>query len=295
MVESHTNFRNEVMFGFWPEAKTISWSAGRIEPLQNHQEIVDRVLSSPKVQSGWYEPGGGAFFLDSTHVARLNRSVFDDQGANFIIALVGMLHGLRLQREKWQHLKRTPVETRKLCDFLASKPEVEKTIQIATIFWQQAKPEVRNIAFGALHWHLFAQTYQHDFEKFNAQYTALDACYALAQKSLDGFLKVDKHTDRTRMMCWQLGVPVPAWASPDKSKVVAVARCRNALVHEAIFADQPIGFAVSSDCHDMMEQLNGLVARLFLRLIGVENEYTRSECTTAQTIGFTFPMSQANP
>lgn len=28
MAENFTSFRNEVLFGFWPEEKTLSWSAG---------------------------------------------------------------------------------------------------------------------------------------------------------------------------------------------------------------------------------------------------------------------------
>lgn len=323
MAENCTSFRNEVMFGFWPEAETLSWSAGRIEPLSNHQEIVYRVLSSAHVQSGWYESGDGAFTLASTHVAQLDDNVFDDQGADFIVALVGILRGLRLQREEWQHLRRTPVVVKKLCDFRADCEEMEKAIDIASVFWSQAKPEVKNLAFGALHWHLFAQTYKHDFEKFNAQYMALDACHKLAMESFPGFIKAKLHANRASEMCSQLGIPEPQWARTlDGQTTSFLAERRNALAHEAMYGGKPIGFSCPQDllfddngacviekipgedgkgkyrqktrsASEMTLELQGLVARLFLRLIGVENEYTQSECTTAQTIGFSFPVSPA--
>lgn len=284
----------ETNFGFWPEEWTLNWSGGCIKPLADHQQIVSRLKSESEVEEVWYDAGERTFSLPSTHIAKLDDSFFDNHGADFVILLTGMLRGLRLQREGWQNLKRTPVVALKLCDFYADRSEMEKALGIATDFWKQANHEVRKIAFGVLHWHLFAQTYRLDFERFNGQYTALDTCHALAQKSFPGFLEAKTHADRTRMMCWQLGVPVPDWANSvvtpsNSSKAqVRVAVCRNALVHEAMFADQPIGFAASTQCHSMMLELNGLVARIFLRLIGVDNEYTRSGCQSAQRVGFAF-------
>lgn len=102
--------------------------------MPNYQEIVGRILSSPKVRSGWYESGDQTFSFESTHVAKLDGNVFDEKGADFIISLVGMLRGLRLQREGWQHLRRTPVAAEKLCDFHADYKQMEKAIEIATTF-----------------------------------------------------------------------------------------------------------------------------------------------------------------
>jgi hypothetical protein len=67
-----------------------------------------------------------------------------------------------------------------------------------------------------------------------------------------------------------------------------VAERRNALVHQALYAGQPIGFAFPEEHAEMELELTGLVARLFLRLLGIDNEYTRSSCTEMQTIGFSF-------
>jgi hypothetical protein len=83
-------------------------------------------------------------------------------------------------------------------------------------------------------------------------------------------------------------VPTPSWAIPTGGKTCALAERRNALVHEAMYGGEPVGFTHPAEDKGMELELTGLVARLLLRLLGIENEYTRSACTTYQTIGFSF-------
>ncbi len=69
-------------------------------------------------------------------------------------------------------------------------------------------------------------------------------------------------------------------------KTCALSERRNALTHEAMYGGQPVGFTHPTDHKGMEYELTLLIARLLLRLLGIENEYTRSPRTYYQTIGF---------
>lgn len=298
-----------VRFGFLPEPTVLEWSAGRVEPLPEYENIVHEIQGHPRVYGDWCYPplspvnrNGGegkeppsmpavVFALPATHQLVLGDAAWSDENANFFIALFGMLKGLRLQREEWQHFYKAPVKPGTLCDFVAHDREIAQALEAATQFWT-AYPDadVRSLAFGALHWHLFAQLYEHEFERFNAQYMAMDACWKLAQKSVarcpqGKFL----HAERPGKLCELLGIPAPNWAIiPKGEKSCPLSERRNALIHEAMYGGHPVGFAYPEEHKGMALELTGFVARVLLRLFGIKNEYTRSPCTTRQTIGFSF-------
>lgn len=233
------------------------------------------------------------FSLPETHQIHLTASTATDDEANFMIALFGMLKGQRLQRPEWQHFYKTPVAS-KLNDFDASDDQITKTLDIAAEFWRRhTSVEVRKLAFGALHWHLFAQLYEQQFERFNAQYMALDACAELALAiTFPGYPgRRPPHSTRASTLCDCTGVPKPAWVDPqDAETSCALAQRRNDLAHEAMYGGQPVGFSFPTTHANMELELTGLVARNFLRLMGVQNEYTQSTCTTRAMHGFSFPV-----
>lgn len=296
---------NPVEFGFLANATTITWQAGAntIAPLAKHADVVAAMQREIYVHDGWFYPplrsvksGVNApliptgFALPATHQLHLSDTTADDEEANFMIALFGLLKGQRLQRPEWQHFYKAPVAS-KLNDFCATPAEISKTLDIATGFWRQHTPEVQKLAFGALHWHLFAQLYEQPFERFNAQYMALDACAKLALKiGLPGYSKHPTHSKRAAVLCNCLDVPKPVWVLPlDGQTECELARCRNELVHEAMYAGQPMGFANPKGHHQMVRELTGLVARIFLRLLGVQNVYTQSVCDECGMNSFGLP------
>jgi hypothetical protein len=227
------------------------------------------------------------FGLSPTHELTLVNSLAGSDAEDFFIALFGMLKGLRLQREGWQHFYRCPTMRGELCDFYADNGEIATTLDLAAGFWQQhTEASTRKLAFGAIHWHLFAQLYEHEFERFNAQYTAFDACWALAKRTLN--VDAKGHADRPRALATALDLLVPSWALPISAGLNAcsLSQRRNALVHEAMYAGEPIGFAHSQTERGMELELTGFVARAIFALLGVCNEYTRSPVDTRQIIGF---------
>ncbi len=298
----------EVRFGYLQEQTVVDWRDGTIYPLDNIASIIEQVRADANAYGGWFYPrttpalpdssettkepplAPKGFGLPATHRLSFKKHGWTDEGVNFVIALFGMMKGRRLQREEWQHFYKAPID-RKLCDFYATDREIAHALNKASDFWlAHTNSDIRKLAFGALHWHLFAQLYEHEFERFNAQYMALDACFKLAMKTWSGFpQKRLPHAERTSTLCSLTSVPIPAWANiftVGSKPVCDLSERRNALIHEAMYGDQPVGFTHPKDNPDMERELTGLVARIFLRLIGIDNEYTRSACTTRSDICF---------
>jgi len=297
---------NAVQFGFLKDASTITWERGasKIEPLSDQDEIVADLQREESLLDGWFYPPlrpvkssrdtplvAAGFALPATHQLQLSSETVSDEEANFTIALFGLLKGQRLQRPDWQHFYKAPVESR-LNDFLATDEEIERALDIATDFWRRHSPAVCKLAFGALHWHLFAQLYEHEFERFNAQYMALDACAELAFKIQFPRYPARRppHAIRASKLCSCTGVPKPTWVDATIGQTSCdLAQRRNALAHEAMYGGQPVGFAYPTDHPHMELELTGLVARIFLRLVGISNEYTKSPCTTGVVSAFGLP------
>lgn len=212
-----------------------------------------------------------------------------DDYANFIVLFFGKLKGMRLQPKGWRHFYKAPI-VRKLADFDPTDAQIIKTLDITSDTWkkysqQENGSEIVKQMFSALHWHLFAQLYEHGFERFNAQYMALDACANLATLMRFPGYPVEglSHSRRAKALCECTGVPEPIWIINGY-----LAKCRNDLVHEARYNGEPIGFANSQESTELMLELESFVAKVYLCLLGVRNEYTQSECTTTGVAGFCY-------
>lgn len=302
-----------ISFGFLDEPLSVTWRYGTINPLPNFEDIVTCFKESAGVYKGWIYPPikavdrlGAAekmawipatFSVPSSHILTLNTDA-DPAYSNFLIALFGFLNGRRLQREGWQHFYKAPI-SRQLCDFFPSRKSIDWALNQALTFCEQhnENPEVLKLAFGALHWHTFAQLYEHEFERFDAQYKALDACHRLTiltQKS-NGF-KESKHAMRAHEMCKHYEVEPPDWVLPVQNlqnrNSSQLADRRNALAHEALYGGEPLGFAHPADFGAMDLGLRSLVSRLLLSVLGIRNEYTKSSSTTRALISFEAPPAE---
>ena len=296
-----------IRFGFLNEPLSVTWHFGTIKPLPNFGELVSCFERSAGVYKGWVYPpikavdGQGAaakeawvpatFSVPSSHTLTPNANA-DATHSDFFIALFGFLHGRRLQREGWQHFYKAPL-SRQLCDFVVSRESIEWALNQAWAFCEQhsSNPEALKLAFGALHWHTFAQLYEHEFERFDAQYKALDACYKLTllTKKRSDFQEVS-HALRAYKMCEFYQVEPPEWVLPFNNKnSSALAERRNALAHEALYGGEPLGFAHPGDHGAMDLGLKSLVARILLSSLGIKNNYTQSSATTRSMSAFECP------
>ncbi len=197
----------DLKFGFLREEDQINWSSGVIEPLPECRSTIAAIDASGRICDGWLypplvdaigEPPMGmphpkvhakVFELASTHRISVTSGPQETDYINFIIGLFGLLKGLKLVPEGWFHFYRVPTQCCKLNDFRIDNLSIVKTLELGTEFWlHNNHPEVRQGIFGAIHWHLFGQLYEHPFEQFNAQYIVLDSCFAL-HKILHGSKK----------------------------------------------------------------------------------------------------------
>lgn len=298
---------SEVRFGFLCERVELSWKEGSVVPLPDFEKIVSRMQSSSGVFEGWIYPPCAAvrghagahasaafelsqYQLPSSHVLKLKTGV-NTERSDFFIAMLGFMKGLRVQREGWTHFYKTPLTSR-LSDFLADKEAIAWALDVASDFLtRNPSPDVLRMAFGALHWHLFSQLYEHEFERFDAQYKALDACYRLAVLTDSSFSEQGGHASRALRLCTHLHIHAPVWVQPltgVKGDCELSAR-RNALAHEAMYGGLALGFAHAGDSGAIELGLKSLVARIFLRVLGVDNEYARSSSTTRQMHLFAKP------
>jgi hypothetical protein len=226
------------------------------------------------------------FELASTHKLTIDNGPQDPDFANFIIALFGLMKGLRFVPEGWQHFYRVPLKCGALCDFLADNSSISKMLELATEFWKSNKlTEVRRGIFGAIHWHLFGQLYEHEFERFNAQYIVLDSCFALF-KSIIKLKKNLGHGERPSLMCTEYGLAVPSWAVKGLDEKYPIAKLRNQFFHEGLYGGSPIGFSHPTDIPSIELELTSFNARLILAILGVRNIYTKSSVDTHQRYGF---------
>ena len=125
------------------------------------------------------------------------------------------------------------------------------------------------------------------FERFVHLYIAIDACYALAA-ALHQPPRRLKHAKRIKWMCCQFSVVTPAWADPTAPGGAKVAAIRNDTLHEALFMDAPLGFAVhgGSTNQNLTLEMSALVCRLLVALIGGGGaDYVRSPVNTRQMHG----------
>jgi hypothetical protein len=303
MTDSSTSF------GFLIQETALEFSIGHLKPLANHADIVQRIRSHDRSYDSWFYPPllpvssvsneakvppeipTLSFRLPATHELTLNDPTADDKTAEFYIAVFGLLKGLRLQRDGWNHFYKCPTKSGELCDFIATDGEIIQTLNLAAAFWQKHQNlKIRTLMFGAIHWHLFAQLYPHAFEKFNAQYMALDACWKLARETSIVSGRSTNHALRPSGLAVALSLQTPSWAnaiSPSK-KECDLSRKRNELAHEALYGGVPIGFAASSEDYRLQLELKNFVARCIFGLLGVKNVYTQSPVDSRQIRGFNF-------
>lgn len=179
---------------------------------------------------------------------------------------------MRLTTTEAGLLDATPVERGKLVDFVLLGASLARAIELAESFWITNRGELRNAQrfIAAVH-ALFLAPYPQSlqFEELIHLYMAIDARYRLAN-SLRPLRKKHDHADRIAWVCDEFGSETPEWATQSAGGGVEVAAIRNYALHEALFMDTPLGFAVHRDGNggNLTLEMSALVGRLLVALIG---------------------------
>ena len=297
----------EQEFGFYPEPLGVDTGAIGIRPLPVLDEVVQEVLSSEQVDDGWIyvsrqetlnfmsgrireRPFSARVFgLPRTHTLELAKASGAEH-ATFHLWSLSFFLGMRLTATEAGFLDATPVKPGKLVDFLLLGGSLERAIDLADEFWMANRGEPRNAQrFAAAVHALFLGQYPQalQFERFIHLYTAIDACYALS-KALHSSNMRHRHAERIGWMCGELGVATPSWARTGGGGGSVVSALRNSALHEALFMNEPLGFAVhgGGTGENITLEMEALVCRLLVALIGGrDGSYLASPVNTRQRHG----------
>lgn len=290
-------------FGWLPI--NCAWRTASVEitPLNSFQQALGQVRTSGQIADGWFLPpilgptvgtsgpqvSAPTFRLPTTHLLRANPPYDTCQCIEFLIQVVGLANGYRLLPSNWQHFYKTPVVTGKATDLVCDAREVERVLVAAERFWlTHSRDDIRRAMFGAVHWRLFSPSYEHEFERFGAEYTVLDTCYWIHCQVNGLGRNVVSHALRAEFLCQAYGLPTPVWAVAHQGanrKSSSIADLRNEFVHEGRYGGQPLGFAHPNFVPSIDLQLANLNTRLILSLLGVSCAYVRSPVGTRSMIG----------
>lgn len=291
------------IFGYYPHPLDFCSGPVTISTLIDFDETVSDISNSETLDGDWIYPGaqlvqnlGGSirerpysarlFSMPMTH--RIEHDASDNQEhIDFHIWVLSFFVGMRLTSAPNGFIDSTPIKSGKLVDFVLLGGGIEAVPKLAETFWQSNRYDPARVKrwLAAIHTLFIGQNPQSlQFERFIYLYTALDACFALANVKK----KHVPHSERIDWMCQQYGMTTPSWAEPASSKSTQISAIRNPALHEGLFVNEPFGFAihgVGSNTNLTLE-MRTLVCRFLAILIGVtDSSYTQSQITSRQRHG----------
>lgn len=266
----------EYRFGYWTQSTEYAGKHVAIRPANSGSaESTDQWAQRGKTyfmphilaqDGGGFAPAG-RFELPVTHVLSMPGCVQDAELGEFMVLVLGFLHGLRFTIEGTGHLFPTPHLEGTLVDFRPKNREVIPCMETALKTWKELEAEKRKLLFGAIHWYLVSQSYPNQFERFNWQYSVLDNLYKLK------FGKGGAHGERPVKLAETYEVNLPTIFRDNFTKK-RNAKClvvlRNELVHEARWLERPLGYAVAQDGHDIIQALTYFNSQIILGALGIE-------------------------
>lgn len=230
------------------------------------------------------------FGLPKTHNLRHVAADSPDH-LEFLVWALGFFVGMRLTTTEAGFLDATPLRPRKLVDFVLSPREVAAALALAEQFWQanKAHPLRARRWVAAVH-ALFIAHYPQalQFERFIYLYGALDACFALAKDFHPMPKGGVRHSSRINWMCTLFNMPVPTWADASVG-ASPVSVIRNATLHESLFMDAPLGFALHGvgTSQNLPLEMEAVICRFLVALIGDPTaDYVRAPVTTRMMQGW---------
>lgn len=292
-------------FGFLPQELDMSVDAITIASKDNLKSEIERCRSSPEVNNGWIYPGmcqhpshaRRVFGLPKTHTITHANADSPDH-LQFLTWCLSFFLGIRLTTAEAGFLDATPIQVGTLVDFICTEADLTAGIRLAEKFWHNNRTNHRQAKRLAAAIHaLFLSQYPKNlqFERFIYLYTALDACYALT-KHIKGCTQCVPHVERIKWMCNTFSIGVPVWATngsknvsgadTNGSKNVPVADLRNDTIHEALFADEPLGFAIyeAGSNTNITLEMKALICRLIVAMLGADTaDYVRTPTDTRAT------------
>lgn len=304
-----------------PETVDIGWLPLRFDEtvgdlavvtVAGFDEAVTVVTESEWVERDWiYAPpfrqrqmGGGIrmlpypsriFSLPKTHCLT-HASADGTEHLQFLVWAMSFIFGLRLTSTEAGFLDATPIRDGVLTDFVLTHGEQKRALALAERFWQaNTERPIRAKLWGAaVHALLLGQGPRlMQFERFIYLYGALDACFALNQEFLASEHRERiTHARRIAWMCRHFSMPVPDWAEDVSGRSSRVAALRNPALHESLFMDAPLGFALHGlgTGENLPVEMAAMACRLLVALLGDPgSDYVRRPVGIRQRQGWSPP------
>jgi hypothetical protein len=289
----------EKNFGWWPRNSVVDARVVRAEPLSTYASAIAAVKDHPRSYDGWFYPllepvrstttekkpppemPTPTYELPVTHRITATEPWMDEEYLNFVIALVGLVDGMRLIPDGWVHFYKAPTAPNKLSDLACDAGEIAEIVFAATTWWKRATMEERRGMFAAVHWYCFSGLYHHEFEEFAAKYTVLDTLDWIHRRKTGG--KRGSHAERPFKLAKAYGLEVPSWAVMHNNSC-RLSEIRNELIHEAQFGGRPIGFAHLPE-KSLTLELGHFLTRLMIAMLCVECSYVQSPVNTRMIHG----------
>lgn len=276
-------------FGFLIDKKEFTFDKFKISPLNNFDNIIREFYNCIQVSNGWlYGPEeklkktslekkdfnkkapcrpSSYFYLPQTHQIESNTDVPDDH-LRFLIMGYGFLQGLYLVPKGFAYMERTAYKPGKLNGLLLGGQDYEKGMLNINEFYEHSNTGKRNRMLAVMHWFLIGQSYEFDWEIFDAQYKVLDGIYNISG------VNANKHAQRPVALAQEYEVTLPSWAKLDqKGKTSKLSRLRNELIHEARYAGHPIGYTFTEENYVL--ELIAFNTKLIAGALGINTPYLK--------------------
>lgn len=275
-----------------------------ITTLPDFAENVRGVIESEGVEGQWIYPPlkqqyvfaadtrtlpypSRIFGLPKTH-RLVHKSAHGKAHGDFLLWAMSFIFGLRMTATEAGFVDATPISPGKTTDFVLHSVGQVRALALAEGFWSaNVDHPKRAVRLGAaIHALMLGQGPQLlQFEQFIYLYTALDACFAVAKDAYGQSKERLPHAQRIPWMCSLFEMPVPEWAQRRLDGTSVVADLRNATIHESLFMDAPLGFALHGigGGPNLILEMKCLISRFLVALLGDPGaDYVRSPTNTRQ-------------
>ena len=271
-------------FGWIEEPLSVRSSDFEISPMDDFDAAVSDGIIFFAKDDEWFDTTAvpKRFELPLTHKLTVDPSVINIQLAHLLISVFGFLHGLKLNPEEIGHLHKTPRRMGRLSNFtLPAINEVKKCLEGVIDFYNShimMNPNAIKLMEAGLHWHLTSQSYEHDFEIFCWQYMVLDNIHkvkCLIDPDYQKKMKRKGHAQRPVQLASRYGIVLHQAFSdcPPKKNAEALREHRNKLIHEAQWANRPLGYTVDRKSHDLTIALTWFNSQLILESLGIKCKF----------------------
>ena len=277
-------------FGFLIDNKSFEFNGFKIAPVLEFDSVLRDFYKTARVSKGWFYGAkielprsaseknefeadavviNSSFFSMSPTHEILSTEDYSDDHLRFLILGYGFLQGLYFTPESYSYLGRTAYEPTKLNGLLLNGDDYINGMESINRFYVNSNQEDQNQMFTCIHWYIIGQSYQFDWERFDAQYKVLDGIYKLSGT------KANSHAARPIALAERYNLELPLWAKLITKKESKLSKQRNDLFHEAKYGGHPIGYSYPEENYNL--EFTSFNTKLIAAALGINTPYLQAE------------------